>query len=97
MNISEGSDRFQTALQLREHFLKELPITDTISFTDEEWQQIRESADTKFKSFDWIWGRNPHTRITSGEMMVEIENGIVINSSEPTLVGQRYLPPLLHA
>ena len=89
MNISDGSDGFKTAQELKEHFLKELPISNTISFTDEQWQQIRESADTKFKSFEWIWGRNPNTKITSADKTIEIENGIVIKSSDAALVGQR--------
>lgn len=93
MNISDGSDRFKTAGELREHLLKELPISNAISFTDEEWKQITESANSQFKSFEWIWGRNPHTKITSGEMMVEIENGIVIKSSDVRLVGRRYTVP----
>jgi lipoate-protein ligase A len=97
MNISDGSDRFKTAVALKEHLLKELPITSTISFTDEEWKQINESADKQFKSFEWIWGRNPQTKIISGEMMVEIENGIVIRSSDAGLVGRRYTRPLLVA
>ena len=91
MNISDGSDRFKTAQELKGHFLKELPITDTISFTDEQWQQIRESADTKFKSFEWIWGRNPYTKIRSGDMIIEIENGIVVKSSDDALMGQRFV------
>ena len=95
MNISEGSDRFKTAQQLKEHFLKELPITGTISFTDEEWKTITESAETKFRSFEWIWGRNPLTKITSVNMMIEIENGIVINSSDANFIGHRYQPEMM--
>jgi lipoate-protein ligase A len=97
MNISEGSDRFKTAQELKEHLLKKLPISNTISFTDEEWETITESAVTKFKSFDWIWGRNPLTKITSDNMMIEIENGIVIKSTDPTLMGQQYTAPSLPA
>jgi len=95
MNISEGSDRFKTAQELKEHLLKELPIAKTISFTDEDWKSITEIATTKFKSFEWIWGRNPHTKITSENMMLEIENGIVINSSDSSLIGQQYTMPLV--
>ncbi len=91
MNISDGSDGFKTAQELKEHFLKELPISNTISFTDEQWQQIRESADEKFRSFEWIWGRNPYTKIRSGDMIIEIENGIVIKSSDDALMGQRFV------
>ena len=90
MNITEGSDRFKTAQELKEHLLKELPISKTISFPDEEWESIVESANTKFRSFEWIWGRNPLTKITSENMMLEIENGIVINSSDPRMIGKQY-------
>ena len=90
MNISDGSDGFKTAQELKEHILRELPITNIMSFTDEQWQQIKESAETKFRSFEWIWGRNPHTKITSGDKTIEIESGIVIKSSNATLIGQRY-------
>ena len=95
MNISEKSHKFKTAQELKEHFLKELPVSKTISFTDEEWETITESAETKFKSFDWIWGRNPLTKITSDNMMIEIENGIVINSNDPSLVGHQYNSSML--
>ena len=73
-----------------ENLIKELPITKTISFTDEDWNIIKENAETKFKSFDWIWGRNPYTKITEANMMIEIENGIVINCNDSRLIGQQY-------
>ena len=95
MNISEGSERFKTAQDLKEHLVKELPITDTRSFTDEEWSMIKESAEAKFRSFDWIWGRNPYTKITSGGTTIDIENGIVTDSTDATLIGQRYLPEVM--
>ncbi len=95
MNISESSDRFKTAQHLKEHLRKELPITGTRSFTDDEWKTITESADTKFRSFDWIWGRNPYTKITSGSTTIEIENGIVIDSSDVSLIRKRYLPEVM--
>jgi len=95
MNISEKSHRFKTAQELKEHLIKYLPITDTISFNDQEWTKITESAETKFRSFDWIWGRNPLTKITSANMMFKIENGMVIDSSISTLVGHRFDPSML--
>jgi lipoate-protein ligase A len=90
MNISEVSDKFKTAQALKKHFTNELPITKIISFTDEEWESIVETANTKFKSFAWIWGRNPHTKITTDNAIIEIENGIVINSDDRRLIGMEY-------
>ena len=75
MNLTEQSDAFKTAVDLKEHFMMHLPITKSIAFTDEDWSQIRESADSKFRSFEWIWGRNPTTTITKGDLVIQIENG----------------------
>jgi lipoate-protein ligase A len=90
MNISEGSDKFKTATALKEHLLNELPITKSISFTDAQWNEINETADIKFRSDHWIWGRNPHTKITKGDMTIEIEDGIVVRSTMPELIGKLF-------
>lgn len=75
MNLTERSDAFKTAADLKEHLIMHLPISKCISFTDEEWDRIQDSADTKFRSIDWIWGRNPATKITKGDLVIQIENG----------------------
>ena len=90
MNISESSPAFHTAHELKTHFLKELPISSTISFSAKEWQEITDTAKLKFKSDDWIWGRNPYTKIAKGDLTIEIENGIVVKSSDEDLVGELF-------
>ena len=75
MNLTEQSDAFKTAVDLKEHFMMHLPISKSISLADEDWRQIHESADSKFRSFEWIWGRNPDTTITKGDLIIQIENG----------------------
>ena len=92
MNISEASDRFKTAQELKEHLLKELPISNTITFTDEENESINASAESKFRSFDWIWGRNPYTKISKDQLVIEIENGIVVKSTEQQLIEKPFMP-----
>lgn len=94
MNISEGSDRFKTAQELKKHFVKELPITDTFSFTDEDWNKILESAETKFKSFEWIWGRNPSTTISGGTVKIQIEKGKI---ESILMQGEKAFEPLIGA
>ena len=90
MNISEQSPAFQTAEELKQHFLKELPITKTLSFTNTEWQEIKDAALSKFRSDEWIWGRNPHTKITKDQLIIEIENGVIIKSTEESLIGKLF-------
>jgi lipoate-protein ligase A len=90
MNISEVSEKFSTAQDLKEHFSKELPITSLRSFTDKEWSTINESANTKFKSFEWTWGRNPHTQIIKEGLSIDIENGIITKSSKLELIGKLF-------
>jgi len=91
MNISERSEAFATARDLKEHFMMHLPISKSIAFTDEDWSKIHESVETKFKSFDWIWGRNPYTKITDGDLTIEIEKGMVVESSDLSLIGKAYI------
>ena len=79
MNISEGSSRFQTAEDLKTYLMEELPITDTYSFSDEQWQEITDSAITKFKSMDWLYGRNLTTHIIKPELNITVENGCITN------------------
>ena len=90
MNISEQSPAFQTAEDLKQHFLKELPITKTISFTDTEWLEIKDAALSKFRSDEWIWGRNPYTKITNDQLEIEIENGIIVKSTNESFVGKLF-------
>ena len=91
MNLTQGSGRFATAESLRSYLEQELPITDRVSLSDDQWSQIQDLAETKFRAFDWLWGRNPLTLIKTDDMTVEIENGIVSSSSDPTLIGLPYL------
>ena len=77
MNISQGSERFQTAAQLREYLFSALPITATYTFTQQQWQEIIASAQTKYSSTAWIYGRNPATHIVKPELILEIENGLI--------------------
>jgi lipoate-protein ligase A len=79
LNISERSDRFTTADDLRQYLQKELNITYRYSFTDEQWQEIKETAVKKFQSAEWLWGRNPFTKIIKPEVTIEVDNGVIVN------------------
>jgi lipoate-protein ligase A len=91
MNLTQGSERFATAAALRSYLEQELPITDRVSLSDTQWEEIKGVAESKFRSFDWLWGRNPLTLIKADDMTVEIENGIVRSSSDPSLIGRPYI------
>ena len=91
LNISERSDRFKTADDLKEYLLEELHITDTYSFTDELWQEINETAVKKFQSSEWLWGRNPFTKIIKPEVTIEVDNGVVVNIESSNESLKRYI------
>lgn len=75
MNISDKSNAFKTADSLKAHLSKELSFTGTYSFSDSEWAEINKIAAEKFRSEEWLWGRNPHTTIKKEGVTIEIENG----------------------
>jgi hypothetical protein len=70
-------------------------ISETYSFSDDEWREINETAVKKFQSIEWLWGRNPATKIMKPEVTIEVDNGVIVNieSSDErlkTLVGKEY-------
>ena len=95
LNISERSDRFRTADDLKKYLLEELHITGTYSFTDEQWEEINETAVKKFQSAEWLWGRNPFTKIIKPDVTVEVDNGMIVhiesdNGDMQNLIGLAY-------
>jgi lipoate-protein ligase A len=95
MNISDRSDKFKTADELKSYLVSELAISETYSFSDDEWREINETAVKKFQSIEWLWGRNPATKIMKPEVTIEVDNGVIVNieSSDErlkTLVGKEY-------
>ncbi|MCW3127969.1 MAG: lplJ [Bacteroidetes bacterium] len=95
MNISERSDRFKTADELKEYLSKELPISGTYSFSDDEWAEINETAVSKFQSDEWLWGRNPYTKIMKQGVTIEVDGGIIVDIESgderlKALVGKKY-------
>lgn len=95
MNISDRSDRFKTAEEVKSYLVSELSISETYSFSDDEWKEINETAVKKFQSTEWLWGRNPATKIIKPQVTVEVEDGIISNIESPderlkVFVGKEY-------
>lgn len=94
MNISESSDRFPDATALRDHLLSSLPISEMRELSEIEWQEVYATAE-KYRSAEWLWGRNPYTKITRDGLTIEIEDGIISNimaddTAMQHLVGKAY-------
>jgi lipoate-protein ligase A len=83
LNISEQSDAFPTAEDLRNYLIQEFDISGTYTFSDEEWESIQKNAGDKFQSDEWTYGRNPHTTIFRDGLSIEIEAGILDKVNAP--------------
>lgn len=88
-NIKGIAVGVSSAVELQEHLQKELQAVDVLRFSDEEWIAINLSAEEKFKSFTWIYGRSPLTTITKSDLQIAVEDGLI---KEVTTVLN--LPPL---
>ena len=75
MNLKEITNKFTSTSELRNYLAKELNAENIFRFTNEQWKEITESAEEKFKSFEWIYGRSPLTKITKNEIEIEVEEG----------------------
>jgi lipoate---protein ligase len=76
INLREVTQRFSSIEELKTFLSGQLSDSvDTYAFNHEEWNAIEKLAEEKFKSFEWIYGRSPLTRITKDEIEIEIENG----------------------
>lgn len=79
MNISELSERINTAEVMRDFLKEELPISTTFDLSQEMWQEVAQLAKEKFQSHEWIYGRSPRTLITKEGCEIEIVNGRIEN------------------
>ena len=94
-NLPDVGSSITTATALRNYLAAQLGGTGVLSFTDTEWKLITQSAEEKFKSFAWVYGRTPHTVIVKPQARITVEDGIItaIETSLtglPELTGTRY-------
>jgi lipoate-protein ligase A len=95
INLKDVTNKISTTEELKDYLKHELKASNILQFTDEEWNIILKSAEEKFKSFEWIYGRSPLTTITKDEVGIEVEQGIIceIRNMEygiRNLVGVKY-------
>lgn len=77
MNLNEVSDFFADAETLRQDIKNELSTGAAYEFSNAHWQTIEKNASEKFASFEWIYGRSPHTTVVKPKATIEVENGII--------------------
>lgn len=95
MNIKYATNKISSTPELRNYLQKELKTEKIHRFTNEEWNTIQKTAEEKFKSFEWIYGRSPLTKITKEGVEIEVEDGVIKNIGHPRsnirhLIGSKY-------
>ena len=79
INISEVTDKFSSVEDLKIFLTSELKANEVYAFSNDEWNLIEKLADEKFKTFEWIYGRSPLTRIIRNGTEIKIEDGKLIS------------------
>jgi lipoate-protein ligase A len=100
MNLKGVAQGIATTTELKDYLQKALKADKVFSFTDEQWNTIEKSAEEKFKSFEWIYGRSPFTSIKKEGFTIDVEDGTIkdiqpqtLNFKLPALKGTRYAYP----
>ncbi len=74
-NIDTETTGVKTTEELKTYLQNALQATEVMQLSDGDWEVIQKSADEKFCSFEWIYGRSPLTKIDKGDIQLEIEDG----------------------
>lgn len=63
------------------------------SLTAEEHQAAQALANTKYRTWDWIYGKNPEYTLTRGDMTLTAKHGVITElNTAPGLIGCRLDP-----
>jgi len=89
LNLEEISDRFSSAKELKQFFIEQLSALKKFELTDKDWAEVERLRNEKFRTFEWIYGRSPATKIEKHGTIIEVEEGLITFS-----IGSITLPPL---
>lgn len=81
MNLNETTNRFAAIHSLQDFLTRQLNVNSIHQFSETDWAAIEKLAEEKFKSFAWIYGRSPLTKIEKNDLVIEIEDGLIVSVS----------------
>jgi lipoate-protein ligase A len=94
MNLDEATDKFASTMALQQFLAGELSVTKKYELTTTDWAEVENLRDEKFKTFEWIYGRSPLTRIEKRDVVIEVEEGKIVSITSaidlPNMVGEKY-------
>lgn len=77
INIAEICGQFKTAVELKSYLATELSTGSPKELPPADWRAIEKLATEKFSSYEWIYGRSPHTLIKKNGAEIAVENGVI--------------------
>ncbi len=96
-NITDLGSTLISATDLSRYLAQSLAkSTEVLTFSDDEWRTIVSAAESKFMSFEWVYGRTPLTVIKRPQATITVEDGIITKIETPlplnngALTGTRY-------
>ena len=79
MNLNEVTNKFVSAIDLKDFLIRELGANSIYQFNATDWSNIEKLSEEKFKTFEWVYGRSPVTRIEKQDMVIEVEDGLIVS------------------
>ncbi|MCW5908623.1 MAG: lipoate--protein ligase [Chitinophagales bacterium] len=98
MNLAEVSPALSNSTSVTELLKSALNCSDVKTFDAAEWQAIQQLADEQYRSYEWIYGRSPHTILHKPDAVIEVDKGLIAEIKSEviphqvlsTLAGVRY-------
>jgi lipoate-protein ligase A len=79
MNLNEVTNRFKAIHNLQDFLVRQLNVSSIYQFNDRDWTAVEKLAEDKFKSFAWVYGRSPFTKIEKNDLVIEVEDGMIVS------------------
>jgi lipoate-protein ligase A len=93
-NLKDLCRKEYSILEFMDFLLKEMSIgkTDILELSNDQISEVHMLSNSKYRSWDWIFGQTPKFTIQKGEYQLEVSNGHITNSShfKDLLVGIKY-------
>jgi lipoate-protein ligase A len=94
LNLQEITDKFPSTLELKQYLIKEAGAKKMLNLTAKDWKAVEKLRDEKFSTYEWVYGRSPHSKIEKQGAIIDVEEGMIVyavsNFTLPELKGVRY-------
>jgi lipoate-protein ligase A len=94
INLQQVTGKFASTDELKAFLAQQMNVRKHHNFTAEDWDEIEKLRHQKFSTFEWIYGRSPHTTIEKDGLVIDVTDGKITSVKShlnmPYLIGTKY-------